>query len=81
MISGAFLIPFGCMLLLAGLPLMFMELALGQYASLGPIGLYEHFCPLLGGLGWGMVIVSSMVSVIIAQPPLYKNNSAGNVVL
>ncbi|CAG2119821.1 unnamed protein product, partial [Medioppia subpectinata] len=32
--GGAFLIPFIAMMLLAGFPLMFMELAFGQYASL-----------------------------------------------
>lgn len=37
------------MLILAGLPLMFMELAFGQYASLGPIAIYEKFCPMLHG--------------------------------
>jgi solute carrier family 6 amino acid transporter-like protein 5/7/9/14 len=49
------------MLLAAGLPLMFMELSLGQYASLGPIALYSEFSPLLRGLGWAMVLVSAIV--------------------
>lgn len=37
------------MMLLAGLPLMFMELAFGQYASLGPIAIFDRFCPLFRG--------------------------------
>ncbi len=37
------------MLLLVGFPLMFLELSFGQYASLGPIAIFERFCPLLQG--------------------------------
>lgn len=42
---------------------MFMELSFGQYAGLGPIGIYQRFCPLFDGLGFGMVIVSAIVSM------------------
>ncbi|XP_013175474.1 PREDICTED: sodium- and chloride-dependent glycine transporter 1-like [Papilio xuthus] len=59
--GGAFLIPFTVMLIIAGLPLMFMELSFGQYAALGPVAVYNRFCPLFRGLGYGMVIVSSIV--------------------
>ncbi|KOB75526.1 Transporter [Operophtera brumata] len=40
---------------------MFMELSFGQYAALGPVAVYNKFCPLFRGLGYGMVIVSSIV--------------------
>ncbi|XP_034825272.1 sodium- and chloride-dependent glycine transporter 1-like isoform X2 [Maniola hyperantus] len=59
--GGAFLIPFTIMLIIAGLPLMFMELSFGQYAALGPVAVYNRFCPLFRGLGYGMVIVSTIV--------------------
>lgn len=59
--GGAFLIPFICMMVLAGLPLMFMELSFGQFSNLGPIAVFERFCPLFQGLGYGMVIVSGTV--------------------
>ncbi|KYQ55298.1 Sodium- and chloride-dependent glycine transporter 2 [Trachymyrmex zeteki] len=59
--GGAFLIPFTVMLITAGLPLMFIELSLGQYASLGPVEAYKQFCPLFRGLGYAMVLVSSVV--------------------
>ncbi len=39
--SGAFLLPFLIMLGLAGIPLFFMELAFGQFASLGPIAIWK----------------------------------------
>ena len=40
-ILGAFLVPYVIMLALVGLPLFFMELAFGQYASLGPISIWK----------------------------------------
>jgi SNF family Na+-dependent transporter len=36
-LTGAFLIPYFGTLAIVGLPLFFMELAFGQFASLGPI--------------------------------------------
>lgn len=41
--------PFVLMLLLLGLPLMFLELALGQYAALGPSVVFDRLCPLFHG--------------------------------
>ncbi|XP_042228202.1 sodium- and chloride-dependent glycine transporter 1-like [Homarus americanus] len=61
--GAAFLIPYVIMLLCAGLPLFFMELALGQYASLGPNILFPKLSPIFGGLGWAMVIVSALVTI------------------
>jgi hypothetical protein len=48
---------FGC-----GLPLMFMELALGQYSSEGPLTVWK-LSPLFKGLGIGMVLCSVILSV------------------
>ncbi|KAL4225027.1 Sodium- and chloride-dependent glycine transporter 2 [Mactra antiquata] len=45
---GAFLIPYCIMLGVVGLPLFYMELSLGQFASLGPITIWK-FNPLLKG--------------------------------
>lgn len=39
--TGAFLIPYTIMLALVGLPLFYMEVVLGQYASLGPISIWR----------------------------------------
>ncbi|KAK4318107.1 hypothetical protein Pmani_010875 [Petrolisthes manimaculis] len=61
--GAAFLIPYVIMLLCAGLPLFFMELALGQYASLGPNILFPKVAPLFAGLGWGMIVVSMLVAI------------------
>ena len=47
--SGAFLVPYTLMLALLGLPLFFLELALGQYASVGPITIWR-LCPIFKGI-------------------------------
>ncbi|KAH8402405.1 hypothetical protein KR009_011847 [Drosophila setifemur] len=79
--GGAFLIPFTIMLVIAGLPLMFMELSFGQYAALGPVAVYRRFCPLFRGLGTGMILVSAIVmlyyNLIIAWTIFYMFASFG----
>ncbi|XP_068220332.1 sodium- and chloride-dependent glycine transporter 2-like [Palaemon carinicauda] len=61
--GAAFLIPYLLMLLFTGLPLFFMEVAIGQYISLGPNILYQKMAPILSGLGWGMVIISFLTAI------------------
>ena len=40
------MIPYIIMLLLCGLPLLFMELSMGQYTRRGPIGAIGKMCPI-----------------------------------
>ena len=40
-IVGAFLVPYVIMLILVGLPIFFLELSFGQFASLGPISIWK----------------------------------------
>ena len=47
--GGAFLIPYFIMLLLCGMPLFCMELAIGQYFSLGPVTSWVALCPIAKG--------------------------------
>lgn len=63
--GGAFIIPYVIMLLIAGLPIFFMELAFGQFASLGPLSIWKC-CPLMKGLGFGMVTVSWFICLYFA---------------
>jgi len=51
------------MLLLAGLPLFFMELALGQYSGAGPTRLFGRMAPAMKGLGFAMLAVTFYVAV------------------
>lgn len=47
--GGAFLIPYCIMLVLGGLPLFYMELALGQFHRSGCLTIWKHICPALKG--------------------------------
>ncbi|RUS72522.1 hypothetical protein EGW08_019718, partial [Elysia chlorotica] len=47
--GGAFLIPYTMMLLLGGIPLFYMELALGQFNKTGAITCWGAICPLFKG--------------------------------
>ncbi|XP_071096640.1 sodium- and chloride-dependent glycine transporter 2-like [Haliotis cracherodii] len=54
--GGAFLIPFIVCLVLCGLPLVFLEVALGQFSGMGPSHVWS-LCPLMKGIGIGMLII------------------------
>uniref|UniRef100_A0A673Y5L7 Transporter n=1 Tax=Salmo trutta TaxID=8032 RepID=A0A673Y5L7_SALTR len=67
--GGAFLVPYLLMLLVMGIPLLYMELILGQYMRRGPVHALAKACPLLKGteaysicppsLYWSIILVSS----------------------
>ncbi|KAA3680132.1 solute carrier family 6 (neurotransmitter transporter, dopamine) member 3 [Paragonimus westermani] len=56
--GGAFLIPYVLMLLFGGIPLFYMELALGQYIRKGAITSWGRICPLFKGVGFSVVFVA-----------------------
>lgn len=63
--GGAFLIPYFTMLAVCGLPIFFMELAFGQFASLGPIAIWK-ICPIFKGIGHSMVLISLYICIYFA---------------
>jgi SNF family Na+-dependent transporter len=73
--GGSFLVPYTIMLLLTGLPLFFMELALGQYSGAGPTRLFGRMAPAMKGLGFAMLgatfYVAIYYNVIIAWTVFY----------
>ena len=77
--GGTFLVPYLSMLLCIGLPLFFMELALGQYAGQGPTKIFGKIAPISKGLGFAMLLVAFLVSIyynmIIAWSIFYLGNS------
>ncbi|XP_070552971.1 sodium- and chloride-dependent glycine transporter 2-like [Ptychodera flava] len=58
----AFLVPYLIALFLVGLPIVFMEIAMGQFASRGCIGVWECV-PLFKGLGIGMLITTAIMTI------------------
>ncbi|KAG7489634.1 sodium-and chloride-dependent GABA transporter ine-like isoform X1 [Solea senegalensis] len=56
--GGAFMIPYLTMVLLCGIPLLFMEFAIGQYTRLGPVHALAKICPLFKGVGLATVVIS-----------------------
>ncbi|XP_072238539.1 sodium- and chloride-dependent neutral and basic amino acid transporter B(0+) [Leuresthes tenuis] len=60
--GGAFLIPYFTMLVVVGIPLFFLESALGQFCSQGSINVWRSV-PLLQGVGIAMVMVTLIVSI------------------
>merc|ERR1719336_2897866 len=50
------------MLVLCGIPLLYMELAVGQYTRRGPIGALGKICPLLKGAGLSTVVMSFLLT-------------------
>ncbi|XP_033831046.1 inactive sodium-dependent neutral amino acid transporter B(0)AT3 [Periophthalmus magnuspinnatus] len=61
--GGAFLIPYLIALVFEGLPLLYLELAIGQRMRLGSTGVWYSISPLLGGVGIASMIVSFLVSL------------------
>ncbi|XP_044271183.1 sodium- and chloride-dependent GABA transporter ine-like isoform X2 [Tribolium madens] len=45
--GGVFLIPYAIIMIVCGVPMLYMELSVGQYTGRGPIGALGHLCPLL----------------------------------
>ncbi|XP_052094515.1 sodium- and chloride-dependent glycine transporter 1-like isoform X3 [Mytilus californianus] len=76
--GGAFLIPFFICLLLFGIPLFFLETAVGQFSGQGLLRVWE-VCPIFKGVGIGMTIMNVVCSiyynVILAWTIYYLGNS------
>uniref|UniRef100_A0A1B6MBJ9 Transporter n=1 Tax=Graphocephala atropunctata TaxID=36148 RepID=A0A1B6MBJ9_9HEMI len=68
--GGAFLVPYCIMLFVGGIPLFYMELALGQFHRKGAITCWGRIVPLLKGIGYSVVLIAFYVdfyyNVIIA---------------
>ncbi|XP_010786190.1 sodium- and chloride-dependent neutral and basic amino acid transporter B(0+)-like, partial [Notothenia coriiceps] len=60
--SGAFLIPYYLMLVLCGIPLFFLENAIGQFCSQGPVNSWRAVL-ILQGVGLSVVLVTRFMSI------------------
>lgn len=79
--GGAFLVPYFIFLAIGGLPLYFMEVAIAQFSSRSALNVW-YLCPLVKGLGWGMIVLSWICTVyyqvIITWVLHYLGNSFQN---
>ncbi|XP_074655431.1 sodium-dependent proline transporter-like isoform X2 [Tubulanus polymorphus] len=60
--GGAFLIPYFTFMFIAGMPLYFLELSIGQYSGKSPLAVFD-ISPVFSGLGYAMVIESLIFTV------------------
>ncbi|XP_039592891.1 inactive sodium-dependent neutral amino acid transporter B(0)AT3 [Polypterus senegalus] len=61
--GGAFLIPYIIALIFEGIPLLHLELAIGQRLRTGSIGVWNSISPYIGGVGLASLTVSFLVGL------------------
>ncbi|XP_060520477.1 sodium-dependent neutral amino acid transporter B(0)AT3 [Cylas formicarius] len=61
--GGAFLIPYFVMLAIEGIPIFYLELAIGQRLRKGAIGVWNQVSPYLSGIGISSAVVSFNVAL------------------
>ncbi|XP_056139102.1 sodium-dependent serotonin transporter-like [Lampris incognitus] len=79
--GGAFLLPYLLMALFGGVPLFYMELALGQFHRSGCISIWKYICPLFKGIGFAICIIALYIAfyynTIMAWALYYLLSSLG----
>ncbi|XP_075957594.1 sodium- and chloride-dependent GABA transporter 2-like [Anarhichas minor] len=65
--AGVFFIPYTLFMITCGIPLFFLETALGQYTSQGSVTCWRRICPLFQGMGYAsqLIIIFSATSYIV----------------
>ncbi|XP_012924083.1 sodium- and chloride-dependent betaine transporter isoform X2 [Heterocephalus glaber] len=61
--GGAFFVPYFIFFLSCGIPVFFLEVALGQYTSQGSVTAWRKICPLFQGIGIASVVIESYLNI------------------
>ncbi|XP_066864512.1 sodium- and chloride-dependent betaine transporter isoform X3 [Kogia breviceps] len=61
--GGAFFFPYFIFFFTCGIPVFFLEVALGQYTSQGSVTAWTKICPLLQGIGLASVVIEAYLNV------------------
>ncbi|XP_072454589.1 sodium- and chloride-dependent GABA transporter 3 isoform X2 [Notamacropus eugenii] len=61
--GGAFLIPYVVFFICCGIPVFFLETALGQFTSEGGITCWRKICPLFEGIGYATQVIEAHLNV------------------
>lgn len=72
--GGAFLIPYFIFLILAGVPIFYLEIGLGQFTSEGGITAWERIAPITSGIGYGSIaltIILNMYYIVVLAWAIY----------
>uniref|UniRef100_H3D0D0 Solute carrier family 6 member 12 n=1 Tax=Tetraodon nigroviridis TaxID=99883 RepID=H3D0D0_TETNG len=62
-IAGVFLIPYFVFLFFCGIPLFFLETALGQYTSEGGVTAWRKICPMFQGIGVASQVIVTYLNI------------------
>uniref|UniRef100_A0A8C5ETN6 Transporter n=1 Tax=Gouania willdenowi TaxID=441366 RepID=A0A8C5ETN6_GOUWI len=77
--GGAFFIPYLIFLFACGIPVFFLETALGQYTSEGGITCWRKICPLFEGVGYATQVIVALLNIyyiiVLAWAIFYLSNS------
>ncbi|XP_061618363.1 sodium- and chloride-dependent betaine transporter-like [Phyllopteryx taeniolatus] len=80
--GGVFLIPYFLFLAFGGIPIFFLETALGQYTSQGTVTAWRAICPMFQGVGVASLIIVIYLNiyyiVVLAWVLFYLFNSFQN---
>ncbi|XP_068195958.1 sodium- and chloride-dependent GABA transporter 3-like [Antennarius striatus] len=55
--GGAFLVPYGLLVVFSGIPLFLLETSIGQYTQEGFVTCWKNLCPLAIGIGCGHLVM------------------------
>ncbi|XP_014792886.1 PREDICTED: sodium- and chloride-dependent GABA transporter 2 isoform X2 [Calidris pugnax] len=77
--GGAFFIPYLIFLFTCGIPVFFLETALGQYTSQGGVTAWRRICPLFEGIGYASQVIVILLNfyyiVVLAWALFYLFSS------